>query len=79
MLRIRRTPGSNLREGIDAPPGVDGKEELSKSTRRLGRGVVWWVVADRKGRGLSDMKSGKDSSVRVELEAADCAIGASFS
>jgi hypothetical protein len=40
MLRIRRTPGSNLRGGIDDPPGVDGTELLSKS-RRLGRGVDW--------------------------------------
>jgi len=78
MLRIRRTPGSNLTGGIDDPPGVEGKEVLSKS-KRLARGVDWWMVVDRKGRGLSDMKSARVSSVRVGLEAAGCGVGASFS
>ena len=74
MPLIRRTPGSNLRGGIDDPPGVDGTELLSKS-KRLERGVDWWMVVDRRGRGLSDMNSARVSSVRVGLEAA----GTSFS
>ena len=59
MLRIRRTPGSNLGRGL---PGVEGAGDLERSIRD----GMCWSVADRRGRCIGVEKSA-ESTVRDEL------------